>query len=106
MHVLNFVRILILTLALSGYSVWVMKERVSQARPEATEDVAGIPLWSRADVDTLWHDAGTLFVDVRSAIDFEFGHVTGAVNLPDDEFAQRFPDLKERLERATTIIVY
>jgi len=106
MHPLNFGRILLVTLALSSYSAWVMKERVSHVRPEATEDVAGIPLWNRADVETQWHDPSTLFVDVRSPIDFEFGHIAGAVNLPDEEFAQRFPDMKARLERATTIIVY
>ena len=41
-----------------------------------------------------------LFVDVRSPTDYGFGHVAGAVSLPDEEFEERFSALKPRLERA------
>jgi rhodanese-related sulfurtransferase len=106
MRLLNFVRILLVTLALSGYSAFVLQERVPKAKPQSTDDVAGIPLWRCADVETLWHDPSTLFVDVRSSIDYEFGHIRGAISVPDEEFDQLLPSLKPRLERAETIIVY
>jgi rhodanese-related sulfurtransferase len=108
MRFINFVRILLFTLAVSGYSAWVLNERVPKAKPEATEflEATDIPLWRCADVETFWHDPSTLFVDVRTSIDYKFGHIRGAISLPYEEFAERFPSLKPRLERAQTIIVY
>jgi rhodanese-related sulfurtransferase len=97
---------MLVTLALSGYSAWVLNEQAPNEKPQAKDDVAGIPLWRCADVETLWHDPSTLFVDVRSSIDYDFGHIRGAVSLPEEEFDKRLPDLKSRLERAQTIIVY
>ena len=108
MRLVNFVRILLVVAALSGYSAWVSHDRQSRRTPEATEYVQStdIPLWRRADAEALWHDPSTLFVDVRSAIDYEFGHISGAINLPEEEIEQRLPGMKARLERANTIIVY
>ena len=36
----------------------------------------------------------------------EFGHIAGAISLPEEEFEQRFPALRPRLERAGAVIVY
>jgi rhodanese-related sulfurtransferase len=107
MRSINFLRILLVTIALSGYSAWVQSQRPSAVRrPVATDDVAGIPLLRRDDAKALWEASSTLFVDVRSSIDYEFGHIQGAISIPDEEFENRFPDQKSRLERAKTIIVY
>src|SRR5439155_15370959 len=54
----------------------------------------------------LWHDDAALFVDVRSAIDYEFGHIRGAVSLPEQDFDRRFAELRPRLERASAVVVY
>jgi rhodanese-related sulfurtransferase len=107
MRLINFLRILLVTLALSGYSAWVQSQRSPPVgRPLATDDVAGISLLRRDDAKTLWEESSTVFVDVRSSIDYEFGHIQGAISIPDEEFEKRFPDQKSRLERAKTIIVY
>jgi rhodanese-related sulfurtransferase len=107
MRSINFLRILLVTLALTGYSAWVQKQRLSPGiKPLATDDVAGIPLLRRDDARALWEESSTLFVDVRSSIDYEFGHIQGAISIPDEEFEKRFPDQRQRLERAKTIIVY
>jgi rhodanese-related sulfurtransferase len=107
MRLVNFLRILLVTLALAGYSAWVQKQRPSAAANlQATDDVAGIPLLRRDDAKALWQESSTLFVDVRSSIDYEFGHIQGAICIPDEEFEKRFPDQKSRLERAKSIIVY
>jgi rhodanese-related sulfurtransferase len=106
MRLVNFLRILLVTGALSGYSAWVAGQRQPGAKPQATADVAGIPLWRRAEVESLWYDPATLFVDVRSTIDYDFGHIAGAISLPDEEFEQRLSALTPRLEQAKTIIVY
>src|SRR6516162_7036942 len=100
MRLVNFLRILLVTGALSGYSAWVAGQRQPGAKPQATADVAGIPLWRRAEVESLWYDPATLFVDVRSTIDYDFGHIAGAISLPDEEFEQRLSALTPRLEQA------
>jgi rhodanese-related sulfurtransferase len=109
MKVGNFLRVLLLTAALSSYSAWSLAERQSRRSggsiaPESY--VADIPLLRRADVETLWHQPSTLFLDVRSLTDYEFGHIQGAVSLPEEEFEERLPALRPRLEQAKTLIVY
>jgi len=105
----NLARILAVCLALSAYSSWSLAVRQRQhlgTDPSAPEPVAGIPLIRLGTAEALWHDHSTLFVDVRSATDYEFGHIAGAVSLPEEAFEQRFPELKPRLKRAETIVVY
>jgi rhodanese-related sulfurtransferase len=105
----NFARILSVCVVLSAYSSWslaVRQREHKEADPSNPEPVAGIPLLGLKAAEELWHDRSTLFVDVRSATDYEFGHIAGAVSLPDEEFEQRFGELKPRLERAEAIVVY
>jgi len=105
----NIARILAVCLVLSAYSCWSLAVRQREhkgSEPSDQTSVAGIPLLRLSAAEALWHDRGTLFVDVRSAQDYDFGHIAGAVSLPEEEFEQRFPELKPRLERAGTIVVY
>jgi rhodanese-related sulfurtransferase len=105
----NFARILMVCLALSVYSSWslaVRKQEPKRSQPANTESVAGIPLLRLRGAEALWDERSTLFVDVRSATDYDFGHIPGAINLPEEEFEQRFLGLKPRLERAGAIVVY
>jgi rhodanese-related sulfurtransferase len=105
----NLARILTVCLALSAYSSWSLAVRERQykgSEPPYAASVAGIRLLRLADAEALWRDRSTLFVDVRSAADYDFGHIAGAISLPEEEFEQRFPELKPRLERAGTIVVY
>ena len=50
--------------------------------------------------------SSTRFVDVRPAHDYGYGHIAGALELPENEFDQRFPSLRPQLEKARTIVVY
>jgi rhodanese-related sulfurtransferase len=105
----KFVHIFAVTLALCAYAAWL--ESVRQPEP-ATKDlgrtpmVGGILLYRTPEAEALWHDPGTRFVDVRSRIDYAYGHIAGALELPEDEFDQRFPALRAQLEQAKIIIVY
>jgi rhodanese-related sulfurtransferase len=92
-----------LTLALSGYAAWIDAVRPG---PAGTPEVGGILLYPTAQAEALWHDATTCFVDVRPSIDYAYGHIAGALELPEDELAQRLPALRPRLEQARTVIVY
>jgi rhodanese-related sulfurtransferase len=106
----NFVRIFAVIAALSAYSAWSLTAK--DARPFIPAGATTVPvppgvrLIRLADAEKLWHDSGTVFVDVRSPTDYEFGHIEGALSLPESQFEERFPPLKERLQRARTIVVY
>lgn len=40
-------------------------------------------------------ESGVLYVDVRTPEEFAQGHVTGAINIPHSEMAQRYPELEQ-----------
>jgi rhodanese-related sulfurtransferase len=102
----NFARILLVCLALSVYSSWSLAVRNQPSPPVTATAVAGIPLLRLHDAEALWHDRSALFIDVRSAADYDFGHIAGALSMPEEEFEQRLPELKPRLQRAGTLVVY
>jgi rhodanese-related sulfurtransferase len=47
-----------------------------------------------------------IFVDCRLKADFDSGHITGAVNLPWEEFEVYFPQLRSSFAGAKEIIAY
>jgi ArsR family transcriptional regulator len=107
MRLVNFAGILIVAAALAGYSALASPRGgpslgSSRSVPAADE----IRLVDRADAETLWRDAGTLFIDVRSDNDFAYGHIRGALALPYEELETCLPSLRPRLERATALVVY
>ncbi len=104
----NFICILAVSLILAGYSAYSLagRERTLPSTDAASSTVAGIPLLRLGQAETLWQEPSTLFVDVRSWQDYEFGHIPGAVHLPEEEFETRFPKLESRLRQAQTIVVY
>jgi rhodanese-related sulfurtransferase len=108
MKLANFARILALSLALSGYSAWLLTARERPAPPAPTEPwaVADMPLLHIDEAESLWHQSSTLFVDVRSPFDYEVGHIAGAVNLPQEEMEDRLPSLLPRMEQAAAVVVY
>jgi rhodanese-related sulfurtransferase len=104
----NFLHILAVSLALAGYSFWVSSARDKETPTAASQMLPGtdIPLLNVGEVEALWHKSSTLFVDVRPYPDFEFGHIQGAISLPEAEFETRFPALKPQLDQAEAIVVY
>ncbi len=109
MKIKNFLHILAVSLALAAYSACVTSDREGHdesLKPGASLEGTDIPLLTVADAQALWHKPSTIFLDVRSSIDYEFGHITGAINLPWEEFDRAYPALKIRLDRADAIVVY
>jgi rhodanese-related sulfurtransferase len=107
----NFLRILLLTLVLAGYSAWLSAVRPGQPpgdriAPASSIAAENIPLLRLADLESLWQKPSTLFLDVRPLTDYEFGHIQGAISLPEEDFDERFPALRSRLEKAKALIVY
>ncbi|HEV3081503.1 MAG TPA: rhodanese-like domain-containing protein [Gemmataceae bacterium] len=109
MRLANFVRILMVSAAMAGYSSWslAVREKDKDAVvPADSSAVAGIPLLNLTEAKSLWSDPGALFIDVRSSTDYEFGHVAGAISMPYEEFAERLAARKQQLQGAGAIVVY
>ncbi len=47
-----------------------------------------------------------VFLDARSAFEFDMGHIEGALSMPPEEFADVFPSLASRLTGGQTVITY
>jgi len=101
----RFLYVLAVSLALAAYSAWIASTREGQ---EAVRPAVGnrIALVRTEEAEKLWHRPTTLFLDVRSSADYAHGHIAGAVHFAEEEFEQRFPALKSRLERAQVLVVY
>ena len=109
MRVRNFLHILAVSAALAGYSAWVSSRGEKESLVSAQADNfpgTDIPLLNVAEAEALWRKSSTLFVDVRPHPDYEFGHIQGAINLPEEEFDTRFAALKPQLEQAEAIVIY
>lgn len=104
----NFCRIFLLALALSAYAAWSagVRQPLPADLPTIDRAAADIPLLRLADAEALWEQRSTLFLDVRSAIDYGYGHITGAINVPEEELEQRLAALQPHLERARAVVVY
>jgi rhodanese-related sulfurtransferase len=101
--------ILMISALLAGYSAWLQ----AMHKPEPAESGAGksIPATNIALIDVkeaeaLWRLSSTLFIDVRPAADFAYGHIAGAVSLPLEELDQRLAEVDERLRRANALVIY
>jgi rhodanese-related sulfurtransferase len=96
MKFLKLLQLLALSALLAGYAAWVGDRR----------EACKIKLVGLAEAEALWREKTTVFLDVRSAADYDFGHIRGALSLPYEEFEERFPALKTRLQQAGAIVVY
>jgi rhodanese-related sulfurtransferase len=102
----NFLRILLVSLALAGYAAWVAASRKTDGPEGPTPMAGGFLLYRTAEAEDLWRRGTALFVDVRAPAAYAAGHIDGAVSLPDEDFDRRFAELRPRLQAAATLIVY
>lgn len=58
------------------------------------------------DAALLFITGRAVFVDARSQLEFEMGHIQGALWLPPREFAGQFQDIKPRLAGKEAVITY
>jgi rhodanese-related sulfurtransferase len=99
-------QILVVAAALAGYSSWLRWARDGGPGESPAAKATGIELVRGEQAEALWRERSTVFLDVRPAEDYAYGHVAGAVHLPEEEFEARFPALEARLRRAGAIVVY
>lgn len=76
------------------------QERLALALP------AGLQPLPVAEAAGLVGRAGVLFLDARTAVDYEEGHVPGAVGFPPGDFEDRYLDLADQIESASRVVAY
>ncbi len=57
-------------------------------------------------VQQLAETPGVIVIDARSTGEYAAGHIPGAINLPVASFAESLPTLRERLHKASEVILY
>ena len=65
-----------------------------------------IKLISIEEAKALFDAGKTVFLDARDASDYESGHIKGAVNLPFEDFAMKFPEVSKILKSGDSIVTY
>jgi rhodanese-related sulfurtransferase len=58
------------------------------------------------DAALLFISGRAVFLDARSQLEYEMGHVQGALSLPPREFAAQFQDIKPALQGKEAVITY
>lgn len=58
------------------------------------------------DAALLFVSGRAVFLDARSQLEYEMGHVQGAISLPPREFAAQFQDIKPALQGKEAVITY
>ena len=75
-------------------------DRSTRAGDPATGEI------SLADAAMLFAAGRALFLDARSAFEYDLGHIKGALSLPPSEFQPAFERYKPRFEEGLTVITY
>ena len=102
----NFLRIVLIAAALASYSAWAQTTGKPRTQGNTIAGTDGLVLVERTEAERLWREPTTLFLDVRALGEYLGGHIEGAIHLPGEQLAGRLPELRPRLERATTLVVY
>lgn len=58
------------------------------------------------DAAMLFITKRAVFLDARSQLEYEMGHIQGAISLPPREFAAQFQDIKPQLQGKEAVITY
>jgi len=79
------------------------KKIVEAGKPGEEATVSEIDL---ATALRLQKSAGTVFIDARKKVEFDTGHIRGAISIPSESFDEAFPPQKESLMKADKIVTY
>ena len=79
------------------------KKIVEAAKPGQKATVSEIDL---ATALRLHKADGVVFIDARKKVEFDTGHIPGAINIPSESFDEAFPPHKTSLLKADKIVTY
>ncbi len=66
----------------------------------------GDSLLSLKDAYSLYTDKKAIFIDAREAVDYEAGHITGAINFPFEEWDDYWESVRPKLDPNKEIVAY
>lgn len=72
----------------------------------AEQETKDFPQVSLAEVYKIYQRPEVVLLDARSAVEYNYGHIAGALNLPLDEFDKIYPLLAPKLTAKKEIIIY
>ncbi|ADU61529.1 MAG: rhodanese-like domain-containing protein [Pseudodesulfovibrio sp.] len=58
------------------------------------------------DAAMLFASGRALFLDARTRLEYNYGHIRGALSLPPDEFGELYPLLAAKIRQAEILITY
>jgi rhodanese-related sulfurtransferase len=58
------------------------------------------------EAKAIWESGAAFFLDARAPADYAAGHITGAFNLPAEEFDQHYPQVAPILTPDRLVVVY
>lgn len=92
---------------IAGFSFNAVSPHKLPLVPAKDQTVQGFRMVTTDEVKYYLHEEkGTVLVDARSHEEYSLGHIPGALNIPEDDFAASFAKVQPSLEKARTIIVY
>jgi rhodanese-related sulfurtransferase len=97
--------ILILAAAVSLAFAWNAFSGRGIALGQSVFAQAGDELVKAADAKVLL-DRGALFLDARPRDFWRMSRIPGSLSLPEEGFDKAFPEVEERVRRASSIVVY
>ncbi len=109
MRATNFLRIILIAIAMAACSSWVLSVQHDNSTLAGQQSVTvpdGIALLTLPEAEAVWHESPIVFIDVRSLEDYNIGHIQGSLLLPYEEMTERLPAVREKLKLANHIIVY
>ncbi len=78
---------------------------IPYTRPPQAQ-VAPQDVISLQDAQGAWSTGAAVFLDARAPADYIAGHIAGALNLPTEDFDQRYPLIEPLLGPDQPIIIY
>lgn len=84
-------------------SNWSIKAQLVSTK---TADTGENVVISLDDAEVLYFDHGAVFIDARSESLYQAGHIQGALNLPWEDFENRFQDVMANISKDTKIVTY
>jgi len=85
---------------------WDLEKGIVHASPDSADFNERLEIDNIEVAKLIYDDANTLFVDARSEMDYEAGHVKGAISLPMNDVDANIEDFINRYPPEQAIVTY
>ena len=98
--------LIVMTFALiGGLTNFLRADGIPLIKKMSVSNIEGIKRIGLGEARKLY-DRNSLFVDARTPEEFEQGHIKNALNLPYEQYEEKFPEVLENISPETPIITY